>query len=184
MARPLFFLHKSGTIMLRRAREVEATAIHALLWAAKDAIPLVEAFHTERYRKWVEDRCNEKLVWVVVKQATTIGAMVMQGNEVFHLVVSPEHQRNGVARTLVEKAKAVCKEHGVTARQSRADKYSRSKASHCRGFPTRRDHSGAARKHNGKLDRLLVESSLIHGGCAHGAKLLRRCQPHMCQLLS
>ncbi len=116
MARPLFFLHRSGAIMLRRAREVEAAAIHGLLWAAKDAIPLVEAFHTERYRKWVEDRCNEKLVWVVVKQATIIGAMVMQGNEVFYLVVSPEHQRNGVARALVEKAKAVCKEHGVTAR--------------------------------------------------------------------
>jgi GNAT superfamily N-acetyltransferase len=102
--------------MLRRAREVEAAAIHALLWSAKDVIPLVEAFHTEPYRKWVEERCKEKLVWVVVKQATIIGAMVMQGNEVFYLVVSPQHRRKGVARTLVEKAKAVCKERGVTAR--------------------------------------------------------------------
>jgi N-acetylglutamate synthase-like GNAT family acetyltransferase len=102
--------------MLRRARKVEVAAIHALLWAAKDTIPLVEAFHTEPYRKWVEDRCTEKLVWVVVKRATIIGAMVMQGNEVFYLVVSPEHRRKGIAKILVEKAKAVCKEHGVTAR--------------------------------------------------------------------
>jgi hypothetical protein len=50
-----FLLHKSGAIMLRRAREVEAAAIHALLWSAKEIIPLVEAFHTEPYRKWVEN---------------------------------------------------------------------------------------------------------------------------------
>jgi hypothetical protein len=31
----------------------------------------------------VEERCKEKLVWVVVKRATIIGAMVMQGNELF-----------------------------------------------------------------------------------------------------
>ena len=102
--------------MLRRAREVEAAAIHALLWSAKDVIPLVEAFHTEPYRKWVEERCKEKLVWVVVRQATIIGAMVMQGNELFYLVVSPEHRRKGVARMLVKKAKALCKEHGVSAK--------------------------------------------------------------------
>jgi hypothetical protein len=57
------------TLMLRRAREVDAVAIHALLWAAKDAIPLVEAFSTEPYRKWVEERCKEQVVWVVVKKA-------------------------------------------------------------------------------------------------------------------
>jgi N-acetylglutamate synthase-like GNAT family acetyltransferase len=102
--------------MLRRAQEVEAAAIHALLWSAKDVIPLVEAFHTEPYRKWVEERCKEKLVWVVVKHATIIGAMVMQGNELFYLVVSPEHRRKSVARMLVKKAKALCKEHGVSAK--------------------------------------------------------------------
>jgi GNAT superfamily N-acetyltransferase len=100
--------------MLRGAREVEAAAIHALLWAEKDTIPLVEAFYTEPYRKWVEERCKERVVWVVVKKATIIGAMVMQGNEVRYLVVSPEHRRTGVARVL-KKAKAVCKEHGVRA---------------------------------------------------------------------
>lgn len=77
---------------------------------------MAETFRTECYREWLEDRCKERVVWVVVKKATIIGAMVMRGNEIFYLVVSPEHRRTGVARMLVKKAKAVCKEHGVRAR--------------------------------------------------------------------
>jgi GNAT superfamily N-acetyltransferase len=102
--------------MLRRAREVEATVIHALLWSAKDDIPLVEAFQTDPYRKWVSDHCKRKAVWVVAEKTTIFGTMVMQGNEIFYLVVASEHRRKGAARMLVRKAKALCKEHGVRAK--------------------------------------------------------------------
>jgi GNAT superfamily N-acetyltransferase len=52
------------------------------------------------------------------EESMIIGAMVMQGNEVRYLVVSPGHRRKGVARMLVKKAKAVCKEYGVRAKVS------------------------------------------------------------------
>jgi ribosomal protein S18 acetylase RimI-like enzyme len=101
--------------MLRRAREVEATVIHSLLWSVKNDIPLTEAFQAEPYRQWVSDQCTKKIVWVVTEKRKIIGAMVMQGNKIFYLVVSTEHRRRGAARMLVRKAKALCKEHGVTA---------------------------------------------------------------------
>jgi GNAT superfamily N-acetyltransferase len=102
--------------MLRRARTADAAAIHALLWSAKDDIPLTDNFHTDPYRKWVEDRCAEEVVWVVLQKATVTGTMVMQGNEIFYLVVSSAHRRKGVARILLSKAKALYKNHGLRAR--------------------------------------------------------------------
>ena len=103
--------------MLRRAREVEAGVVHALLWSAKDDIPLVEAFQTDPYyREWVADRCKQKVVWVVTEKRKIIGTMVMRGTEIFYLAVSAEHRRKGVARMLVRKAKALCRERGVTAK--------------------------------------------------------------------
>jgi GNAT superfamily N-acetyltransferase len=102
--------------MLRRAREAEAAVIHALLWSAKDAIPLTEAFQTDPYRQWVADRCKEKVVWVVADKSKILGTMVMQGNEIFYLAVSADHRRKGAARILVKKAKALCKAHGVRAK--------------------------------------------------------------------
>jgi GNAT superfamily N-acetyltransferase len=102
--------------MLRRAREDEAAVIHALLWSTKEAIPLAEVFQTDAYRQWVADRCKEKVVWVVTDKRKIISAMVMQGNEIFYLVVSPGHRRKGAGRILVKKAKALCKAHGVRAK--------------------------------------------------------------------
>lgn len=62
--------------MLRRAREVEAAGMHALLWSAKYDIPLVEAFQTDPYRQWVADHCKRKLVWVVAERTKILGTMV------------------------------------------------------------------------------------------------------------
>jgi GNAT superfamily N-acetyltransferase len=102
--------------MLRRAREGEAAVIHALLWSAKDAIPLDEVFQRDPYRQWVADRCKEKVVWIVAEKRKIVGAMVMQGNEIFYLVVAADYRRKGAGRILVKKAKALCKTHGVTAK--------------------------------------------------------------------
>jgi N-acetylglutamate synthase-like GNAT family acetyltransferase len=44
--------------MLRLARKADAPAIHALLWEAKDEIPLTEKFNENAYRNWVEGAAN------------------------------------------------------------------------------------------------------------------------------
>ena len=102
--------------MLRCAREIEAPAVHTLLWSAKRDIPLVEAFQADRYLHWVADRCKNKVVWIVTQKSKIIGVMVMQENEIFYLVVSTGHRRKGTGRMLVRKAKALYKERGVKAR--------------------------------------------------------------------
>ena len=43
---------------LRLARKADAPAIHALLWEAKDEIPLTEKFKEDWYLKWVENHCK------------------------------------------------------------------------------------------------------------------------------
>jgi N-acetylglutamate synthase-like GNAT family acetyltransferase len=107
--------------MLRRAREIEAPDVHVLLWSAKHDIPLVEAFHTDRYLHWVADRCKNKVVWVVTLKSKITGVMIMQENEIFYLVVSTENRRKGTGRMLVKKAKTLYKEQGVKARVSPAN---------------------------------------------------------------
>jgi GNAT superfamily N-acetyltransferase len=102
--------------MIRRAREIEASDVHALLWSAKDDIPLVEAFQTDRYREWIADHCKNKLVWIVAHKSEIIGAMVMQANEIFYLVVSTGHRRKGAGRMFVKKAKTLYKKRGVKAK--------------------------------------------------------------------
>jgi GNAT superfamily N-acetyltransferase len=87
-----------------------------LLWQEKDTIPLAETFAEGRYRDWIETQCRNKLVWVVVEKNLIIGALVMQGNEVFYLVVSEDHRRKGVGRTLIKKAKAIYRTWGLTAK--------------------------------------------------------------------
>ena len=102
-------------IVLRYARKCDAKAIHALLWAAKETIPLKPNFCDDDHFKLVEKWCCSCDVWCVVQKTVIIGAMVMQENKIFYLVVSPDHQRKGFARKLVKKAKDICKERGVTA---------------------------------------------------------------------
>jgi GNAT superfamily N-acetyltransferase len=86
---------------LRLARKADAAAIHALLSAAKDEIPLT-------YVKWVEDRCKRRAVWVIQENDEIAGAIIMRASEIYYLVVYGRHRRKGIGRALIAKAKEFC----------------------------------------------------------------------------
>jgi GNAT superfamily N-acetyltransferase len=92
---------------LRLARKADAPAIHALLWAAKDDIPLTEKFKDDWYLRWVEDHCKRRAVWIVRNNDEIAGAMVMEENQIFYLVVSKKHRRKGIGTALIARAKKV-----------------------------------------------------------------------------
>lgn len=93
---------------LRLAHKADAPAIHALLWAAKGDIPLTEKFKADEYVTWVERQCKRRAVWVVQNNNEIAGAMVMRANEIFYLVVSKAHRREGIGKALIAKAKKLC----------------------------------------------------------------------------
>jgi ribosomal protein S18 acetylase RimI-like enzyme len=87
------------------ARKADGPAVFELLWTAKDEIPLEPIFDSDENKKWVSKLCGEGHVWVVKKGHTIIGAMLLLDNEVFYLVVSASHRRQGIGRTLLCEAK-------------------------------------------------------------------------------
>jgi GNAT superfamily N-acetyltransferase len=93
------------TMTPRKARKADGPAVFALVWAARDDIPLDPDFYNDVNKKWISEFCKKGDVWVVEEAGTVIGAMVLSGNEVFYLVVSANHRRLGVGRTLLRKAK-------------------------------------------------------------------------------
>lgn len=103
--------------MLRRGQEADADSIHALLWSAKDDIPLVEKFQTEPYRNWVAIRCKKQEVWVIMKGSVLVATMILQENLLSYLAVSSKYRRKGAARALVRKAKTLCQEVGCLRAQ-------------------------------------------------------------------
>jgi ribosomal protein S18 acetylase RimI-like enzyme len=77
---------------------------------------LAETFQSERHRDWVANQCKKETRVGCGRAAEDYGALMMQRNEIFHLVVSVEHRRKGVARTLIRKAKTLSKQEGVRAK--------------------------------------------------------------------
>jgi hypothetical protein len=61
---------------VRLVRKAVATAVHALLWAAKDEIPLTRGFPD---CAWVEAYCKRRAVWVVQNNDEIAGAMILPG---------------------------------------------------------------------------------------------------------
>src|SRR5665213_1646415 len=91
-------------IKIRRALVADADAVHAVLLAAKDEIPLTCNFETDKYRAWVRDQCKKREVWLATIDDKVAGVMVMRVYEIFYLVTAPDFQRAGVGRALVRHA--------------------------------------------------------------------------------
>jgi ribosomal protein S18 acetylase RimI-like enzyme len=92
-------------MMLRRAQKADGAAVFALLWTARDDIPLRPEFYNDGNKKWILEQCSKRRVWVIEEDEVVIGAMLLRGQEIFYLVVSPPHRRKGFARILLRKAK-------------------------------------------------------------------------------
>ena len=89
--------------MLRRAQETDGAAVFELLWAAKDEIPLRPEFYNDDNKEWISEECGKRHVWVIEERGSIIGAMLLQGDEIFYLVVSANHRHKGLARILLRK---------------------------------------------------------------------------------
>jgi hypothetical protein len=56
----------------------DTDAVRALLWTAKDEIPLSPNFIDDSYRAWVREECRRRNVWIVEREGTLAGTMIMQ----------------------------------------------------------------------------------------------------------
>jgi GNAT superfamily N-acetyltransferase len=79
-------------------------------------IPLVEAFDSDPYRKWVQEQCGKDLVWVIVEDHEVVAAAVVEGSELSYLVVAAHRRRGGVGRQLIRKAKALASDNRLTVK--------------------------------------------------------------------
>jgi len=83
----------------------DAEAIHALLWTAKDDIPLKDHFSNDIYRGWVREQCRKRNFWIVERDDQLAGAMMMQVDEIRYLVTAAAHRKARFAQALIEHAK-------------------------------------------------------------------------------
>jgi ribosomal protein S18 acetylase RimI-like enzyme len=111
--------------LLRLARKEEAAAVHALLSAAKADIPLVEAFDSDPYRRWVQDCCEKKLVWVSTQGSEILGAAIIEKNKLSYLAVAGDSRRKGIGRQLVQKSKQLAGPNQVTAQAAEENQSAR-----------------------------------------------------------
>jgi GNAT superfamily N-acetyltransferase len=91
--------------ILRFARVCEAAAIHALLWTARNDIPLRDTFILADRIEWVRNECRRKRFWVIEIDGEIAGAMRLDANEIFYLVTADAYRRRGVAAMLIAYAK-------------------------------------------------------------------------------
>ncbi|HEY8094900.1 MAG TPA: GNAT family N-acetyltransferase [Methylobacter sp.] len=95
----------SARPILRFARVREAAAIHALLWTARDDIPLRDTFILPDRIEWVRKECRRRQFWVIEIDGEIAGVMRLDANEVFYLVTADAYRRRGVAAMLITYAK-------------------------------------------------------------------------------
>jgi N-acetylglutamate synthase-like GNAT family acetyltransferase len=99
----------SGTdrfYQLRPATAEDKLAIHALLLESREQIGLTERFSSEQYIQWVADECSKGNVSIVTAAALdVVGAMILDGDELCYLVVSPAHRKHGMGTELLDHAK-------------------------------------------------------------------------------
>ena len=91
--------------MLRQARKTDGAAVFELLWATKDEIPLRPEFYDDDRKEWISKECSKGHVWVIEESGAIIGAILLQGAQIFYLVVSADHRYRGLARMLLRKVK-------------------------------------------------------------------------------
>ena len=100
--------HDVGVELIRRARADDGPAIANVWLDARRAAAIPPAAHGEdEVRAWISGvlpaRCE---VWVATDRDEVVGMMALDGEWVEQLYVSPEHQRRGYGRRLLEQAMA------------------------------------------------------------------------------
>jgi GNAT superfamily N-acetyltransferase len=89
-----------------QAYVADGTAIHSLLWNARDDIKLTHHFYEERYQDWVRQRCDDGDFWVVRRDSEIVGAAKLSNDRICYLVVAVDHQGRGIGRLLVRFAQS------------------------------------------------------------------------------
>ncbi|WP_421738912.1 GNAT family N-acetyltransferase [Caulobacter sp.] len=97
-------IENTGGSKIRRALVADALAVHTVLLAAKNDIPLKENFADAAHQDWVRGQCRQKNVWLDDRAGDIAGVMVMRANEIFYLVVATRFRRQGVGRALIRHA--------------------------------------------------------------------------------
>jgi len=93
---------------LRSATIEDAAAVHALLLASREQIGLAERFVNTQYVQWVGSECSKGNVSIMTIGGLGIaGAMILDGDELAYLVVSPGCRKHGIGTRLLEHAKTM-----------------------------------------------------------------------------
>lgn len=95
-------------LLVRRARDDESDAVAALFRVSREtAMPYLPKLHTAQedcafFGERVFAECD---VWVAERDGTLAGFCAFRAGWVDQLYVHPAHQRNGIGRSLLQKAK-------------------------------------------------------------------------------
>lgn len=100
--------HLVPSYKLRSATIEDAAAVHALLLGARELIGLTKRFVNAEYVQWVSSECSKGNVSVVTTEdVEVVGAMIVDGDELAYLVVSPGYRKHGICSRLLEHAKTI-----------------------------------------------------------------------------
>jgi N-acetylglutamate synthase-like GNAT family acetyltransferase len=93
---------------LRSATVEDTAAVHALLLASREQIGLTERFVNPQYIQWVASECSKGNVLIATTEGLEVaGAMILDGDELAYLVVSPRCRKHGIGTQLLEHAKTM-----------------------------------------------------------------------------
>jgi ribosomal protein S18 acetylase RimI-like enzyme len=93
------------SLVLRKALQTDGPEVFELIWSARNEIPLKDKFYSNDNKAWITQECKRKRVWIAEAQGAICGALCIQHDQLFYLVVAEEKRRQGIARLLLSKGK-------------------------------------------------------------------------------
>jgi GNAT superfamily N-acetyltransferase len=117
------------SLVLRKALQTDGPEVFELIWSARNEIPLKDKFYSNDNKAWITQECKRKRVWIAEAEGAICGALCIQHDQLFYLVVAEEKRRQGIARLLLSRARRKADIAGYRPQTMRSSASLRVKAS-------------------------------------------------------
>jgi ribosomal protein S18 acetylase RimI-like enzyme len=91
--------------ILRRALKADGDRVFERIWSGRAEIPLRDSFYSDTNRVHITGECRRRRVWIVEADSNLCGALYLQLDQIFYLVVAKEYRRRGIGRMLLQRVK-------------------------------------------------------------------------------